>query len=603
MNIDLINKEISNKRYSLYIFISFIISFALYYASFNGPFMLDDFFHIVNNKYLQNNNISLSALVESANTFQSRPLSMYTIYFNYLLDGLNPYGYKLANFLLHFVNFLLIYKLTTLLTSLANLKNAQLISFIVAFIWLIHPFNLSSVSYVIQRMTLLAVLFSLIAMIMYIKARKTEHRNKLQYAISIISVLIPTVLAISSKQSGILIFVYISLIEISFFLSKNSVNHKYKSYRSILITLFTITLLACVLISFTELVNGYSQRSFTLSERLLTQTRVIFIYISNIIFPLLDNMGIYNDHIIISENLLNPVSTLISILTLSIIFLILILKGQYYKHLSFGVLLFFGSHIIESTVLPLELYYEHRNYLASFGIIFFIVTALINCKLKISFKVIISTFYILYLLIILFMRSQYWSSSTIFYNNELRKFPNSYRAHIYAARHLIKNNTDKEILERLLIKASEINYIQIETLILLLNHSRKETYQKIVSSVSRKINNRLAGSHVSENELVQLSKLQICIVTNKCRIDNNTFIGYIDILTRNKSVSAKIHFRAYMIKANHLIHIFNDCKNGLPYSTNAYQYFTDKTLHKSYDSYIIRHHQANMKKCGVNNHD
>ena len=37
------------------------------------------------------------------------------------------------------------------------------------------------------------------------------------------------------------------------------------------------------------------------------------------------------------------------------------------KPVAFGIAFFLGGHLLESTVLPLELYYEHRNYLPSFG--------------------------------------------------------------------------------------------------------------------------------------------------------------------------------------------------------------------------------------------
>jgi hypothetical protein len=81
-------------------------------------------------------------------------------------------------------------------------------------------------------------------------------------------------------------------------------------------------------------------------------------------------MGVYFDDFAISTSLVTPITTLPAILLLLGISLLAWRLRQKVPSLTIGWSLFLVGHAMESTILPLELYFEHRNYLPMVGILY-----------------------------------------------------------------------------------------------------------------------------------------------------------------------------------------------------------------------------------------
>lgn len=111
-------------------------------------------------------------------------------------------------------------------------------------------------------------------------------------------------------------------------------------------------------------------RPFTLTERVLTETRVLWFYLGLMVLPRHEALGLYHDDFPLSVGLLTPWTTLPAILGLVLLagFAVRIHRTQ--PLLAFGILFFFAAHALESSIFPLEIMHEHRNYLASFGMLF-----------------------------------------------------------------------------------------------------------------------------------------------------------------------------------------------------------------------------------------
>jgi tetratricopeptide (TPR) repeat protein len=126
--------------------------------------------------------------------------------------------------------------------------------------------------------------------------------------------------------------------------------------------------------------NAYINRDFTLEERLLTQARIIFQYLTNILLPGLQTPSLFHDDYMISKNIFHPWTTLISMLGIIALIIISWLSRNKIPLLSFSIAWFFIGHILESTIIPLELYFEHRNYLPILGpllaLVYFTIKAL-----------------------------------------------------------------------------------------------------------------------------------------------------------------------------------------------------------------------------------
>ena len=112
------------------------------------------------------------------------------------------------------------------------------------------------------------------------------------------------------------------------------------------------------------ILGGYEDRSFTITQRVLTQPRVLIFYLSQIFYPIPGRLSIEHD-LAASTSLLSPWTTLPSILLVIGLLAGALLVARKRPWLSFAVLFFFLNHLMESSVIPLELVFEHRNYLPS----------------------------------------------------------------------------------------------------------------------------------------------------------------------------------------------------------------------------------------------
>ena len=125
-----------------------------------------------------------------------------------------------------------------------------------------------------------------------------------------------------------------------------------------------------VLANFSSLVlDGYEVRDFTLTERVMTQFRVFVTYLTMIVLPVQRRMGFFHDDFAISTGLLNPATTLVSIIAIGALLFAAVRFRAKTPLFAFGILFFFATHLLESTVFPLEIMFEHRNYLGLAGIV------------------------------------------------------------------------------------------------------------------------------------------------------------------------------------------------------------------------------------------
>lgn len=117
------------------------------------------------------------------------------------------------------------------------------------------------------------------------------------------------------------------------------------------------------------LASGYNARDFSLGERLLTETRVLWLYLRLIVLPAPGAYGLFHDDMAVSSGLLQPAGTLFAVLGVAGLVAVALWARKRLPVLSFGLLFFLVGHSLESTVLPLELVHEHRNYLPQYGIL------------------------------------------------------------------------------------------------------------------------------------------------------------------------------------------------------------------------------------------
>jgi hypothetical protein len=283
----------------------------------------------------------------------------------------NPLAFKTVNLVLHLLNGLLIVLLTGYL--LKNQQRTELVwrwlPLIISLLWLIQPIHVSTVLYTVQRMTLLATFFSLLSLVGYLKGRELAlNQIKPGYYLSAFSLIIGGLLAIFSKENGVLIVLYVAVIELTVLRQSKPKYWQYFVYGIIFIPIALAAIY--LLINFQSLVAGHAYRDYTLAEHLYTESRILVEYLQKIVLPRPNAFGLFFDDYKISTGLFSPFSTLICTSILIGLFILAWIVRLKQPVLAFGILWFFAGHALESTIIPLELYFEHRNYLASLGVIF-----------------------------------------------------------------------------------------------------------------------------------------------------------------------------------------------------------------------------------------
>jgi tetratricopeptide (TPR) repeat protein len=380
-----------------------IITIVIYYPGLNSRFLLDDHYNLAQLDLIDSQGYIHYVLSGFAGP-SGRPLSLFSFVLQYQDWPHNPFAFKLVNLCIHLVNGILIFFICRLLAS--ELKYGEeyrnAIGILTSALWLLHPMQISTVLYTVQRMTELSALFTLLGIYGYLRIRtlcKNTYPHRHLVTMGFI-IAICTLLAILSKENGILLPLYILVLEATFF----SGHPRTTVWR---IWIWVILVLPLLLVAFyfisilDDTLLSYRNRHFTPGERLLTQAVILFDYIRYLILPHPDAFSLFHDDFPVSTGLLSPPVTLISITGIVSLLLFAIFNRQRFIVISFSILWFFSGHLLESSHLNLELYFEHRNYLPSIGIFFLAAWLSIFCWKRISNKLLISILISSYYLLIL----------------------------------------------------------------------------------------------------------------------------------------------------------------------------------------------------------
>ncbi len=353
-----------------------------YAAGLGGGFLFDDFQNIASNGVLRAIGTPaqdwLALALSSDAGLLRRPISMLSFGLNVLLFGMNPFAFKLANLGIHLANGALIYvigkriALRLISPGPGTTIRPETLALVAAGLWLLHPLNVSGVVYIVQRMNELAVFFTLAGLLAYIDGRTRMLQGEAALGQTILGLCVFGLLAVFSKENGALISAYALVVEAMCFhfeARRSGQRQVIKGFFWLTVGLPVAAFAAYLALHPQWLSSSYSVRDFTLYERLLSEARILCDYLLWIFVPSPSWMGIYHDDIATSTGPFNPLSTLPAIgFLLALVALAWKLRLQS-PGFAFGVAWFLAGHAMESTILPLELVFEHRNYLPMAGLL------------------------------------------------------------------------------------------------------------------------------------------------------------------------------------------------------------------------------------------
>ena len=347
------------------------VAILFFLPALTGPLLLDDTIHLdpIQN-WLSNRDGTYDLIFGNQSGPFGRPVSIITFLLNAMTTGNQVWPMKLTNLILHLITGLVLSKLFyRLFKRDANLQqHAKIASIIAASLWLLLPQHISTVFYVIQRMMILATLFAVMACWLYVVARERIENNSGHGLLLLSGVAALMLLSVLSKENGLLAPFYCLLIECVYFRPADDKPRPKIIAWGFRLGVIYPGLFAAAFLAFHPgfVLDGYIDREFSMPERVMTQIPVLADYFASSFFPMVRSAGVFNDDFPIVHALTTR-EVLLLLAAFGLIFAAIRLCKNY-PAFSSGIGLFFIGHLLESSIFSLEIYFVHRNYLPSMGL-------------------------------------------------------------------------------------------------------------------------------------------------------------------------------------------------------------------------------------------
>ncbi len=363
-----------------------VLAYAVYWPGLSGAFLFDDFGNLPpmgDYGPIQHAWQAWAWITSGFSGPTGRPISLAS----FLLDTHSwpapPEVFKDTNVLIHLLNGLLLAGLLHALARAFGLdrQRALWVAVLGAGLWLLHPLWVSTTLYVIQRMAMLAALFVFAGLWAFVQGRLWLRAGKpvRGYVAMSAGLALGTLLATFSKENGALLPLLAWLIEAFVFNADGRALDRdgrwFLWWRRVFVLLPSAALLAYLAYQLPILFSGQNfGRDFTPAERLLTETRIVWDYLRELWLPGLHDGGLFNDDIPLSISLFHPWITLFAALGLlglmALAALLRFARNPLARAVGLALAFYFVGQLLESSFIPLELMFEHRNYLPA-GLMFF----------------------------------------------------------------------------------------------------------------------------------------------------------------------------------------------------------------------------------------
>ena len=424
-----------------------ILGVLIYANTLNSPFAFDDFPNIVENPHVRISDFGLESIIDSGTQSPSarRPVANISFAVNYLFGKYDVRGYHIVNIVIHFLNGILVYLLANALFILTSSRSdlrapdivisksarpmPEFMPLFAALVFVAHPIQTQSITYIVQRMNNMATLFYLLAVLLYIQGRFSRQLGKrwLLWA----GCLGAWTLAIETKEIAATLPVAVLLYEWYFFqdLSRDWLKKNLAFLIGLILLLALIVYFYLGGLPFEGIMESYRGRDFTVGQRVLTQFRVVIMYLGLLALPLPSRLNLLHN-VTPSHSFIDPITTLLSFCAIVSLIGLAVLLAKRHRIISFCILWFFLHLAIESSVVGLEMIFEHRLYLPMAGVAILLSTLLFSFQSGIKrWSPFIAILIILSLSIGTVLRNNDWRDRTTLWNDVISKNPESYRAY------------------------------------------------------------------------------------------------------------------------------------------------------------------------------
>jgi tetratricopeptide (TPR) repeat protein len=441
------------KRETLLLSLLAIAVILIYADTLTAPFIFDDLTNIHHNPHIRIPALSFENLLWAGyhSPEGRRPVANISFALNYYVNGYNPVGYHVVNIVIHVACgiFLFFLAKATLQTPALRSRYEKFgwIPFLAAFIWLVHPLQTQSVTYVVQRMNSMAAMFYVLSMLCYVKFRMASASPAKWLLLT--GCVMTALLAFGTKQITATLPVFIILYEWYFFqeLDRQWARRHFLFLAGLGLFFLLIVLFYLDFEPVAKILRGYARRDFTPLQRLLTQSRVVIFYISLMLWPNPSRLNLDHDFPL-SVSLLDPATTLAAVAAIIAMLACAVLIARKQPLLSFGIIWFLGNLAIESSIIGLELVFEHRNYLPSmFAILAFV--SLVFRYFKHAFPAVVALSLVGALFCMwTYQRNRVWADEITLYRDCAAKSPGKARPQNNLGAALARRGRLAEAIER-----------------------------------------------------------------------------------------------------------------------------------------------------------
>ena len=336
-----------------------------------GPFVLDDHVNLAPVwQWLQGQQDFLTTAFGNHSGPGGRPLAYLTLMANAALGADATIGFKLVNVLLHVANTFLVFVLARRACALVvDDDRGTRLALIAAAVWALHPAQVSTVLYVVQRMTLLGATAQIAAALIYLEARTQDDPGRRR---ALMFLALPAVVAAGAlaKESALIAPLLCAALEVTV-LARRARPREVRAFFALFLLLPALAVLAWLALDRAPLTDGYAGREFTLAQRVFTEPLIVLEYAARWAWPA--QLSLYRDGHAVVSGVASALPGWLACLGLAALAVALRRRAPL---VALGIGWFLLGHLLEAGPFPLELYFEHRNYLPGFGLALLVAVAL-----------------------------------------------------------------------------------------------------------------------------------------------------------------------------------------------------------------------------------
>lgn len=536
-----------------------IFAWSCYAPAISGTFQLDDYVNLGGLAKVKDTRSAVDFILSGIAGPTGRPLALASFALQADEWRQGPAALIRVNILIHLVNAILLavsfYQLSRQ-RAVARYE-ATLVASVAASLWVLMPLLATASLLIVQRMTTLSAMFMLLGLCGYLYAR-AQIDSKPKWALSgmSVSIVAGTFLATICKESGALLPVLVLLLESTVLERPGRVKNRDWRIWQVIFLIAPFGVVLVYLATWLDYSDSFvAKRDFTAWERLLTEARVLWIYLSKAVVGIPSQLGIYQYPPPVSRSLWNMPTLLASSAWLALSIASIAWRRRY-PLFAVSVLWYLAGHLIESTVVPLELYFEHRNYVPVIGPLFglasFLVLhparrSLVPRALVLVLGLVNSWF--LYSFAALSgqpsLGARYWAET----------YPESKRAISTVAMYRLEEEgllPALQTIERFVTIHPEHAYMRLQQLILLCQYAPEQDHRWILEKLDRELP---AVDYVNTTPWMLYELLNTTSRTSCSRVDRGTVASLATAIRDNpRYTNEPLYNRAYQMLLADIAH-------------------------------------------------